>query len=415
MLSRETFHRFNRIALLSIIFLSVIIPFIEVSTEKATVIHHSVFNLEQLLLFVEQSPVDSKQSIGLQIVMLLYLAGIFFFILQLLYSLWMLLKIISSGEKIKLEDNLTLIITKQHIAPCSWMKYVVISRNDWEENRAEILTHEMAHIRSYHSLDIFISGFCVVFHWFNPAVWLLRLELQDIHEYEADEEVLNQGIDAKKYQLLLIKKAVGSQRFTSMANSFNHSKLKKRITMMLKSKSNNWARLKYLFVLPLATLTIAAFAHPEISGELDKISDTKISELNFTKEVLPNKIEQTSKADTVVKVNIEKIINKEEIERAIGEAIDQEQIQKIVNVSLEAAKIQEQVEKALQDVQIDKKIEVALKDVEQIQAKVEVALQDLQVQLQVEEALKNINIEERIEDALKEHNVQLENIETLED
>ena len=113
------------------------------------------------------------------------------------------------------------------------MKFVVISEKDLKENGEEILTHEYAHIRKRHSIDLLIADICIFFQWFNPASWLLKQELQNIHEFEADESVIAQGIDAKKYQLLLIKKAVGT-RLYSMANSFNHSSLKKRITMMLK-------------------------------------------------------------------------------------------------------------------------------------------------------------------------------------
>lgn len=112
-----------------------------------------------------------------------------------------------------------------------------------------------------------------------PAVWLLKQELQNVHEYEADESVIAHGVDAKHYQLLLIKKAVGAQRFTSMANSFDHSKLKKRITMMLKQKSNPWARLKFLYVLPLAAVAVAAFARPEISRRLENISEVEFAEV----------------------------------------------------------------------------------------------------------------------------------------
>ena len=145
-----------------------------------------------------------------------------------------------------------------------------------EESGEEILTHEMAHIRARHSVDMLICSFCVILQWFNHAVWLLKQELENIHEYEADESVINHGIDAKHYQLFLIKKAVGSQRFTSMANRFNHSKLKKRITMMLKRKSNPWARLKYLYVLPLTAVAVVAFARPEISRELGTVSYTHL-------------------------------------------------------------------------------------------------------------------------------------------
>lgn len=95
----------------------------------------------------------------------------------------------------------------------------------------------------------------------------MKRELQEIHEYEADNGVINHGIDATRYQLLLVKKAVGT-RLYSMANSFNHSKLKKRITMMLKKRTNGWARLKLLLFVPVVAATLYAFAQPEVKESL---------------------------------------------------------------------------------------------------------------------------------------------------
>ena len=169
-------------------------------------------------------------------------------------------------------------VHNQEIVPFSWMKYIVISRKDLEENGREILIHEMAHIHHRHSVDLLVADICIFFQWFNPGAWLLKQELQNIHEYEADETVINEGVNAKEYQLLLIKKAVGT-RLYSMANSFNHSKLKKRITMMLKEKSSPWARLKYLYVLPVAAIAVTAFARPEVSNKVEEISSVKVNDL----------------------------------------------------------------------------------------------------------------------------------------
>ena len=110
------------------------------------------------------------------------------------------------------------------------MGYIVISRKDLEENGREILIHELAHIHNRHSWDLLVADVCIFFQWFNPASWLLKQELQNIHEFEADETVIKEGVDAKQYQLLLIKKAVGT-RLYSMANSFNHSKLEKNVSL----------------------------------------------------------------------------------------------------------------------------------------------------------------------------------------
>ena len=286
LLSKETFHRFNRMALLGVLFFSLLIPCIEVTTRHQVEVQQAVLSIEQLLLMaeLEATPanvgaVQETSAISwVQIVLLVYLAGILFLACRNIYSLICLFRLIHSGKHEKLEKGVTLVVHNQEIAPFSWMKYIVISRKDLEENGREILIHEMAHIHHRHSVDLLVADICIFFQWFNPGAWLLKQELQNVHEYEADETVINEGVNAKEYQLLLIKKAVGT-RLYSMANSFNHSKLKKRITMMLKEKSNPWARLKYLYVLPLAAIAVTAFARPEISEKVEEISAVKVNDL----------------------------------------------------------------------------------------------------------------------------------------
>ena len=289
LLSKETFHRFNRVALLGVLFLSLLIPFIEVTTNHQVEVQQTMLTIEQVLLMaeMESATVDATGGVAvhevaslswIEILLLVYLAGIIFFACRNLYSLIRLFRLIHSGKREKLENGTTLVVHEQEIAPFSWMKYIVISRKDLEENGREILIHEAAHIRHRHSIDLLVADICIFFQWFNPGAWLLKQELQNIHEYEADETVINEGVNAKEYQLLLIKKAVGT-RLYSMANSFNHSKLKKRITMMLKEKSSPWARLKYLYVLPVAAIAVTAFARPEVSDKVEKISSVKVNDL----------------------------------------------------------------------------------------------------------------------------------------
>ena len=286
LLSKETFHRFNRMALLGVLFFSLLIPCIEVTTRHQVEVQQAVLSIEQLLLMaeLEATPanvgaVQETPAISwVQIVLLVYLAGILFLACRNIYSLICLFRLIHSGKHEKLEKGVTLVVHNQEIAPFSWMKYIVISRKDLEENGREILIHEMAHIHHRHSVDLLVADICIFFQWFNPGAWLLKQELQNVHEYEADETVINEGVNAKEYQLLLIKKAVGT-RLYSMANSFNHSKLKKSITMMLKEKSSPWARLKYLYVLPVAAIAVTAFARPEVSNKVEEISSVKVNDL----------------------------------------------------------------------------------------------------------------------------------------
>ena len=284
LLSRETFHRFNRIALLGILILSCVIPLAEVTMKEPMEVSQQLLTWEELLLVADLNQTATVETAPVSAItwceglLMAYLLGIVFFFLRNVWSLSRMLRLIKGSTLVRRENGITLITHQKEIAPFSWMKFVVISEKDLKENGEEILTHEYAHIMKRHSIDLLIADICIFFQWFNPASWLLKQELQNIHEFEADESVILQGIDAKKYQLLLIKKAVGT-RLYSMANSFNHSSLKKRITMMLKKKSNPWARLKYLYVLPLAAIAVAAFARPEISSELDEISAVKVNDL----------------------------------------------------------------------------------------------------------------------------------------
>ena len=292
LMSHDTFHRFNRFALLGLLVLSSLLPLVEVSVEDPAPVHETMLTLEQLLMLAsagegtEAAVTGQPDTVGwIQVMMLVYLAGIAFFALRNGWSLCRLVVLLRRGRLERVSDYLPgrgekvrLVVHDQAIAPFSWMRYIVISRKDLTESGREILIHELAHIRNRHSWDLLLADLCIFVQWFNPAAWLLKRELQNIHEYEADETVLREGVNAKDYQMLLIKKAVGT-RLYSMANSFNHSSLKKRITMMLKEKSSPWARMKYLYVLPLAALALTAFARPEVSAVADEISSAKVNDL----------------------------------------------------------------------------------------------------------------------------------------
>ena len=321
LLSRETFHRFNRVALLSILLLSCLLPLVEVTVEEQTEVHQTMMTLEQWLMLADMMntadatdlQVEEVTVTWIQVALLVYLAGILLFALRNGYSLLKLGGLLKSGRKENLSkyidggEKVTLIVHDRDIAPFSWMKCIVISEKDLDENGREILIHELAHIQNRHSWDLLVADICIFFQWFNPASWLLKQELQNIHEYEADETVIEKGVDAKQYQLLLIEKAVGT-RLYSMANSFNHSKLKKRITMMLKEKSNPWAKLKYLYILPVAAIAVTAFARPEISETAEEISAVKVNDLTAIVEAKAIKsTEESVQISTVsqdtVKVN----------------------------------------------------------------------------------------------------------------
>ena len=283
-LAKETFFRLNRIMLLGFWILAFLLPAIPLVNWGNTdlpagldVNRPEILNSLTNISLSAETNTDHQAFIWTWLICTGYIVGVVLIASKQLVSWLRLYLLIRRGRRIE-NGPFHLILTEGNQPPFSWMHYIVLSEKDYRENPTEILTHEMAHIRHHHSWDLLLADIGILLQWFNPAAWLLKQEMQSVHEYEADDAVLAAGIDAKSYQLLLIKKAVGTSRYT-MANSFNHSSLKKRITMMLKEKSSPQARAKYIYILPLAALSVMAFARPEVSDASAVLTKAKVTDL----------------------------------------------------------------------------------------------------------------------------------------
>jgi len=198
-----------------------------------------------------------------ELLALIFVTGSCIHLCMLIRSHISLCLLIRSGRKIKRGDC-TFVLFDRPVTPFNYGNYIILSERDYRENPETILTHELVHFHLLHSFDIAFVELLSLFQWFNPAVWLLKKEVRNVHEFQADAEVLQTGIDTTTYQLLLVRKAVDPGPYT-FTNSFNHSKIKNiknRFTMMTKKKSNSWARLKLLWLLPIAALSVYACSRP---------------------------------------------------------------------------------------------------------------------------------------------------------
>lgn len=273
LMSRDTFHTFNRFAILSMMLLSLVLPLVHLSLDSEAGINRGTVALEGL---VAQTVVaDGGNGVGegltlTQVLLAAYVLGVVLFVGKALLSVGSLLRLIRRARCVEVRNGIRIYTMQGDISPFSWFRYIIMSEKDWQENRREIVLHEMAHIRRCHSMDVAVCNMMIVFQWYNPAAWLLKRELQTVHEYEADEAVLSAGVDATHYQMLLIRKAVGERLF-SMANNLNHNSLKKRITMMKIKRTNPVQKAKIAFVLPLAAMTVAAFASQKVENLSEKV------------------------------------------------------------------------------------------------------------------------------------------------
>jgi len=250
---RTTHFRFNRAMLLAGSFLCLALPLIRLRTAVAAVNPGTLTMVSVGDAAAEPAVAASAIHWGF-LLPGVYFAGMAVVLALTLLSSGKLVRVIRSGRKERLEDC-NLVVIPDSVPSFSWGRTVVIGREDLEKNPV-ILTHERMHVKCRHSADLLVFSVFQLLFWWNPLVWITRTELKLLHEYEADEGVLQQGIDATQYQLLLVRKSVGEERF-SLASGFQHANLKNRIAMMLKPSSSAGMRYAYLALLPL----LAAFMY----------------------------------------------------------------------------------------------------------------------------------------------------------
>ena len=272
LLSKETFHRFNRIVLLGTAALSFVLPLCVITLKEVVVVPAMTGSSEAIIGEVAETvAMVPEVSVPIWPVVLcsIFALGALAVLIHVVISIIGIRRMICSGSRQALESGEILIITETDTAPFSWMKYIVISREDYESGYSQILTHEKAHIALRHSWDILFVDMITALQWFNPAIWMLKADLRALHEFEADDAVLRSGANIKEYQYLLIRKAVSKSGY-SVANSFNHSTLKARITMMLNKKSSRMSAWKALYVIPLVGISLAATAETKVDYIYEK-------------------------------------------------------------------------------------------------------------------------------------------------
>ena len=259
LLKKETFHRFNRFVLVGTAVLSFLLPLCIITIHKPMEMAVPLVTESAMVAELpgqELAPlVQASEPWWPVVLTILFWTGVACVLARVLVSILSILRIIRQAEPVREEDGCRILVTERNIDPFSWMKSIVLSRKDWELPHESILTHEKAHIAYGHSIEILLVDVLSALQWFNPAIWMLRADLKELHEYEADDAVLRAGANLREYQYLLIRKAVSKSGY-SVANSFNHSILKNRITMMSKSKSPLMRGLRALYLLPLVCLGI---------------------------------------------------------------------------------------------------------------------------------------------------------------
>lgn len=266
-LSKDTFFYFKRFFLLLIFVLSILLPLFNINKINNFVDEKNIFYVQSIDiqnnnnnngLVVEK---DSSKHYILNILQYckkIYCIITIVLLINIFIQIISILKIIKKGKFEKFK-NYTIYNINGIKSPFSFFKFMVLDKALHSKTEIEeIIIHEKVHIQQWHTIDIIISEiFCAIF-WINPFIWLIKKEIKINLEFIADKKVVNSNIDITNYQyhLLRLSEYKSISKFT---NNFNISPLKKRITMMNKSKTNRKAILKYALLLPLFALLLGSY------------------------------------------------------------------------------------------------------------------------------------------------------------
>lgn len=307
-MNNSTCHGFNRFVLLSSFATAAVIPLVHFNGVGERAVRTASVLLDGFTVYADAPAMKSAQSyaaaggLGLtDILTIVYLVGVAFFLIRIAVGT-VKSEIICHGRARTLSDGSRLVLTERNYAPFSWRNTIVISRSDYKENGDVIIAHEQAHVHHHHSADVMIAQLFCALQWFNPAAWMLKRNLLEVHEFEADADVLGYGYDSTRYQICLLRCALQT-RYSVSSNSFAHCFTKKRIVMIKKTNSNPWVRLRVLLMLPALALSVVLssacksdISEPE-SQDVTKVSITYDSGQKATGEITWNVTDTNAQED----------------------------------------------------------------------------------------------------------------------
>ena len=303
--SGTTFNRFNRFYLLGATVLSALLPLLHITIpEKAPVVGEMA--IEQMEFAQELSGtfilignpqmmavVTSKpegHSMWAVILVCMYSAYVLMLLVGWSRSIIRARRFLRGKPRRRISRTVWLVTHDEDFGPFSWMNYIVISDTENGFARRASLRHEFSHVRLLHSVDLVFLLACTIM---NPVCWLVLQEIKIVHEYEADNEVINRyGIRNGDYQKLLIMRTVGAEAY-ALASSFNLN-IKKRIIMLNKNQTRKRRLMWLLLLIPMLGITSVLFARTEKAVNTDNVLNVSASGEMDEKETVDNTIFQVS-------------------------------------------------------------------------------------------------------------------------
>ena len=302
-LRRDTFFRLNRIYLLVMMVFSTLFPLLPLRWTPSYPSASIVVLLEPVLItpdLMERTLQAHMQWI--ELVTVVYFTGVFIFLFRFGLQLFQINRI-TRRFGIREYNGQQLVSVDYDYSPFSFFNLIYLNEAVVSPDRLPaIFEHERIHIRQHHTNDMMLIEIATIFQWFNPIVWLAGREMKSIHEYLADEGVLQNGISRSIYQQMILDETMGI-RVNNLANNFNISLLQKRIAMMTKPKSKTWAKSKVLIALPVLIALGFILTARSFSNAMDvKVNGSRVFSQTDVSPVPDPVIQDKPKQDQQIKI-----------------------------------------------------------------------------------------------------------------
>lgn len=293
-LRNKRFHQYNRFYLLAITLFAWLIPLIkiqfwtETETQDLTALRliSVVSNSDALVEQTLKSRTIWNLEVFCSIAFASISTGIFIWLIAGIIRIIALIRVSPKQQR----NNVYFVLTDVEGTPFSFFNYIFWNRNiDLEEKEGKnILQHELTHVYEKHTADKLFINSVLIIGWINPVFWLIRKELSMIHEFIADQKTINDG-DTTALATMLLKSAYPEHSFT-LTNSFFHSPIKRRLTMLTSSKKTSYSYARRLAVLPLLSSVLVFFAFKP------KEKNREMSEQFKTEATLQVKVDNAEKS-----------------------------------------------------------------------------------------------------------------------
>lgn len=284
LLRRHTFFVWNRVYLIASLIVSFALPFVIYPASAPELPALYVTQVQEVT--IETSTQESQPLLSVEAALwIIYLAGALWAGFQLWRSIRQLRDFIRQGEHIELENCTVILIDSNAVGSFSFLKWIVVNRNDYEHHFDAILRHEMVHSGEWHSIDIMLIEVLKIVFWFNPTLIFYKKSMQEVHEFLADSQAPNR----ERYALFLVDYALNAPIASLTNHFFKPSQIKARINMIYKNRTSKWLLGSYMVAAGLigtAALIVAGCERRE-NTELDSLSEKLVEK---PKPTTPEKV-----------------------------------------------------------------------------------------------------------------------------